>query len=87
MSVEQDGLGTRVILSVFYEVELTCTITQWNSGSAKKGSLAVFGGGEAFLGCFVAMKLDDRARHLAARSDHLSGGRIHEQQHRRDKGR
>ena len=45
MGVEQDGLGVRVIVGVFYEVKLRRSIAKGNSGCSQVGACPVVGGG------------------------------------------
>lgn len=86
MCVEQDGPGLRVILGVFYEVERSCAIAEWNSGRPHPGMPAPAAGNPAFLGAFVTMELEHGAGDLAGRGLDSLGCLVHEQQHWRDKG-
>ena len=61
MGVEQDGLGVRVIVGVFYEVKAGRTVAQGNSGGSQVGACALVGGGQAILGRFITVKLDRSA--------------------------
>ena len=68
MGVEQNGLGFRVIMGVFYEVEPCRTVAKGNARGAKERPGATQGGGQTFRRRFVTVKLDGSARQQSAGS-------------------
>ncbi len=60
MGVEQNGLGVRIVVSVFYEIEAAAGFTQRNAGRAQVGPGTVVAGCQAVRRGFVAMELNHR---------------------------
>lgn len=87
MGVEQYGLGFRVTLGIFYEVEARGVGTKGNACGAQEGAGAARCGGKAVLGGLIAVELHAGARDGGAGSHHVGGAFIDEQQHRGHEGR
>ena len=68
MGVEQYGLGFRVTLGIFYEVEARGIGTKGNACGAQVGACALAAGRPAVIGHFITMKLECSARYYCASS-------------------
>lgn len=85
VGVEQDGLGARVNMGIFYEVKLRSCRPKGNARRTHKGPCALATGLPALLGGLITMKLHCSARYTSAFSYHFSSKFVDEQQHGRDK--
>jgi hypothetical protein len=57
VGVEQQGLGVRVIMGVFYEIKALSCVPEGNSGGSKIGSDAVLRQAKTLQRVLVPMKL------------------------------
>ena len=87
MGVEQYGLGTGVIVSIFYEIEVRGSVAQGNTRRPQKSAGPIAGRIKTLLGRFFTVKLDRRLRQSVATGFYRARGLVHEQQHRGDKRR
>ena len=84
MGIQKNGLGSRVLSSVFYEVKFPATLPgRYARGPQKRSAL---GQAEALGRGLIAMELERSSSNLIYSAADLLRRGIHKEEHRRDEG-